>query len=134
MAHANLGRYRVYGNEPSAGLRYLSESLERVVPMRHKAGMAYVFDAIAEAAAQRGAHERSVHLFAAAHAIRDAIGAPPVPSLQERNGLNLRRLEERLGEEAFRTAWREGTQLSLEGAVAAAREIAESTSTRAAAR
>src|ERR687896_1168133 len=101
MAEANLARNYVNRGEPAPGLPHLSESLELVVPLRHKAGTAYVLDIGAEAAALRGAFERSVHLFAAADAIREASGAPLVASLRERNASNLEQLKERLGDVAF---------------------------------
>jgi predicted ATPase len=124
MAHANLARYHVYRGEPRAGLPHLAESLELVVPLRHKAGTAYLLDVSAEAAALLGASERGVHLFAAAHAIREAIGTPEVPSLRARNAWNLRQLEERLGDQTFRNAWSHGAAMSLDEAVAEAGEVA----------
>src|ERR671915_108823 len=126
MAEANLARYHVYRGEPAPGLPHLSESLELVVPLRHKAGTAYVLDVGAEAAALLGAFERSVHLFAAADAIREAIGTPLVASLRERNASNLEKLKDRLGDEAFRTAWSHGAAMSLDQAVAELVEVTRS--------
>ncbi len=117
MARANLGRYHVWRGEPAPGLPYLSASLELLVPLRHKAGTAYVLDVGAEAAALLGAIERSVQLFAAADAIREAIGAPLVASLRDRNASTLEGLKERLGSEAFRKAWSHGAAMGLDQAV-----------------
>src|ERR671915_214507 len=126
MAEANLARYHVYRGEPAPGLPHLSESLELVLPLRHKAGTAFVFDIGAEAAALLGAFERSVHLFAAADAIREAIGAPLVASLRERNAWNLEKLKDRLGGEAFRSAWSHGAAMRLDQAVAELGEVTRS--------
>ena len=123
MAQANLGRYHVWRGEPAPGLPHLSESLELLVPLRHKVGTAYVLDVGAEAAALLGAPERSVRLFAAAEAIREAIGAPLVASLRERNASTLEKLKDQLGDEAFRNAWSQGAAMSLDQAVAEMGEV-----------
>jgi hypothetical protein len=123
MAHANLARYHVYRGEPDAGLPSLLESVDLVVPLRHKGGTAYLLDVFAEAAALLGASERGVHLFAAADKVLEGIGSPSVPSLRERNARNLQRLEERLGTQTFRNAWSQGAAMSFDEAVAEAGEL-----------
>ena len=121
MANANLTRYHVYRQEPERALPYLGAWLDGIMRLRHKAALASAVEAGAEAARLLGDHDRAVRLFAAAHGLREAIGATPRATVLERRDRNLRVLEGELGRDAFDGAWAKGAALGLDELVAEAR-------------
>jgi predicted ATPase/class 3 adenylate cyclase len=66
--------------------------------------------------------ERATRLYAAAHALREAMGVPLPPSDSLDYERCLAALREQLGEPAFAAVWAEGSAMSLEQAVAFAAE------------
>jgi tetratricopeptide (TPR) repeat protein len=123
MARGNLGRFHLYRGDTSAALPHLHEALDEVVRMRQKSGLAYMLDALAEAALQLGHHERAVRLLAAADKVRQATGAPAAPAPLERNRRNVELLRGELGAERFEQAWAAGNAHDVEQAVADARAV-----------
>jgi hypothetical protein len=67
-----------------------------------------------------GRPERVACLFAAARALRDAIGAPLPPYQCARLERRVAAARDDLGEEAFAIRWGEGQAMPLEQAIAAA--------------
>lgn len=123
VAQANLGRYNIYRGDAERALPHLHASLETVARMRHKGGVVYMLDAIAEGSLLLGDPERAVRLLAAAQTMREAIGAPAFPAARDRNRRNLDRLKAHLDEDRFRKEWADGAALSLEEAAAEARAV-----------
>jgi hypothetical protein len=124
VAQANLGRYHIYRGDAEHALPHLHASLDTIAGMRHKGGVVYLLDAIAEGLLLLGDVERAVRLLAAAETMREAIGAPAVPAARERNRRNLDRLKADLDEDRFREAWADGAAMSLDKAATEARPSA----------
>jgi hypothetical protein len=121
MAHANIGRYRLYRQEGEAALPHLEEWLDQLEQLSQKGTLPSAFEAIAEASDLLGDPERATRLFAAASALRREIAAPARATAKERLDMNVGRLQAQLGESEFRAAWTEGECLTLEDALSAAR-------------
>ena len=62
-----------------------------------------------------------MRLYAAAAAIRQAIGAPRLPRIREEYERELEAIRSELGEDAFATAWKEGQAMNLDQACELAR-------------
>jgi predicted ATPase len=121
LAYGNLGRYHLYRGDPARAVPYLVASLEHVGRVRHdKIGIAYMLEALAEAALHEEDSVRAARLLGAADAIRAAVEVPPAPGARERNERNARLLAERLGDEGFHKAWSAGRSLPRDEAIAEA--------------
>src|SRR5206468_1897601 len=98
------------------------ESLALDLELGHRWGIAGSLEAFASLAAQEGRLERAARLFGASEALRDALGSVlPVGSrIQHQRHVALTR--EGLGEPAFAAAWTAGRAMTLEDALAYARE------------
>jgi predicted ATPase len=125
LARGNLGRYYLYRGEPERAIPLLANALEHVAAVRHdKIGIAYMLDALAEAAVRQDQPIRAARLLGAAATVREATEAPPVPGARARNEENARALRTVLGDDAFEEAASEGRRLSLDEAVAEALALA----------
>jgi predicted ATPase len=123
QAHANLGRYHLYREDPERALPHLGESLDRTLRLRQKGAIASAFEAIAEGAMLLGDCERAARLLAAANVLREALGAAPRATAADRTERNVLKLRSALGADAFRLAWDAGERMTLEEAVAEARVL-----------
>jgi predicted ATPase len=124
LAHGNIGRYYLYRGDAGRAVPYLTASLEHVGRVRHdKIGIAYMLEALAEAALDLDEVERAARLLGAAAAIRTAIEVPPAPGARLRNERNARLLADRLGDDALREAWSAGRALPRDEAVADALQV-----------
>ncbi|HEX6483159.1 MAG TPA: tetratricopeptide repeat protein, partial [Ktedonobacteraceae bacterium] len=87
-------------------------------------------EGLAAAVAAQGNHAWAAHLWGAAEALRETIGAPlpPVERVSYKRAVASSRT--RLGEQAFATVWAKGRKLSLEQALATAGRVALSTPTQ----
>jgi predicted ATPase/transcriptional regulator with XRE-family HTH domain len=104
-------------------LAYQQESLTLYHRRGTRAGIVYALDAIAGTLVVMGQAERAVRLFAAAEALREAIGLPRPPAFR---GIYQRVTElarRTLGEEAFATAWAAGRALPTDEAIAEALHV-----------
>jgi hypothetical protein len=125
MAHANLGRYNVYRGEPALALPHLYEALYGILRLGQKGVLGASFESIGEAALLLGDLERAVRLLAAATVLRETIGAPPRGTTGDRTAESLGQLEARLGPDRFQLAWSDGAAMTIDQAVAYARELNE---------
>jgi predicted ATPase/DNA-binding SARP family transcriptional activator len=118
----NLGLVAYSQGDYGVARSLYEESLAIRRELGDRGGIAAPLEALAalacEGQGQPGAGEVAAHLFGAAAALREAIGAPVPPSEQEAHNRQLRLAREMLGEEAFAAAWAEGRAMSLEDAVA----------------
>ncbi len=87
-------------------------------------------EGLASAVAAQGNHVWAAHLWGAAEALREAIGAPLPPVERAPYHQAVEALRTQLGEQAFATAWAQGRTLSLEQALAAPGQVALSAPTR----
>jgi predicted ATPase len=129
LARANLGRYHIGRGEAESALPHLNASLQALVRIRHKGGLVYLLDALAEASLLLGEAEHAVRLLAAAETVRDAIGAPAFPAARERNRRNLEAAKANLDDDRFHEAWIAGAAMSLDEAAAEARAVQPRTTT-----
>jgi hypothetical protein len=123
MARANLGRHRVLKGDVAVGLHELLDALEVATEIQHKGAIASILETVVEAAQGLGATEQAVRLLASAKALRRAIHVPPAPGQAERNERNEATLAGSLGREAFDRLSAEGSELSLDEALAEARAL-----------
>jgi predicted ATPase/class 3 adenylate cyclase len=80
--------------------------------------MTFVLHALGEVAEDAESWAEAARLLAAATRLRDEIGLVPYPSERDRYGTEVARVQQSLGDEAFKAAWTEGSALSWEEAVA----------------
>jgi hypothetical protein len=97
------------------------ESLTRWSKMGGRRGIAECLEGTAGLALARGELERSVRLYAAAEAIRRAIGALRRPRSREEYERDLTAIRAGLDEEVFATGWKDGQALTLDQAIELAR-------------
>jgi hypothetical protein len=102
-------------------LASFGESLALWSRMGARRGIAGCLEGIAALALCRGNAEVAAGLYAAADALREAIGAPRPPRLRPAHEQAIGALRRELGEEAFAAAWTEGRTLTLEDACGDAR-------------
>lgn len=100
-----------------------AESLELFRELGSQRGIADALDHVACLLADEGQYHPAVHLMAAAHALRSAIGAALPPSTQPEYDRRLALVRSELGDEAFRTAWTLGRAQPTDNAVRHALEL-----------
>jgi hypothetical protein len=83
-----------------------------------RANVAGCLEGLGAAAAHQGDHKRAAVLFAAADALREAIGSSWAAWEATENQRDLALVRAALGEEGFALAWAEGRAMTLEQAVA----------------
>jgi len=79
--------------------------------------MVHALEGYAELAHQQHRTNRASRLWGAAHAFREAIGAPLSPRYREENEHHVAAVRKVLGEEAFRAEWAEGQTMTVEEAI-----------------
>jgi tetratricopeptide (TPR) repeat protein len=120
-AHHVLGRIALADGDLIAAASSFLEALDHDEEVGNRTGMGIVMDNLAAKASAEGRHLRALLLGGASEAIKEAAGghAPPpfidLPDPREA-------AQEALGEAAVAAAWEEGRAMSLEQAVALARE------------
>lgn len=100
----------------------LRESLSLSLELGYRLGIADTLVGVAGVAAATGDAQRATHLLGAADALTELLGVPLLPH----HGLHRHAraaTEAALGPEAFASAWSAGRALSLDGALAEAREV-----------
>src|SRR3989441_438981 len=84
----------------------------------YKEGVAASLEGLAALEAAQGAPRQAVWLWGAAHALREAIGAPMHPVSRASYEHALAHTRTQLGEQAFRAAWAEGRSMTPEQVLA----------------
>jgi len=116
-----LGRTAFAEGDLATAAASFLEALDNDEQVGNRTGMAIVMDNLAAKASAEGRHVRALRLGGASHAIKEKAGghAPPplidLPDPRESAG-------EALGEAAVAAAWEEGRAMTLEQAVAYARQ------------
>ena len=75
-------------------------AIELLVDSDMRSGASFMIDSLAELAVLDGEPERAAHLFGFALSLRDAVGALPIPALEEKRARYNTLLQEMLGAEA----------------------------------
>ncbi|MGQ0549973.1 MAG: ATP-binding protein [Armatimonadota bacterium] len=113
---------RVQGDYPTASQMY-TEGITAFAGLGERLNVADSLERLAALALACGQMAGAVRIAGAATAIREAIGAAPVPVLQVEVTAGLAAAREALGENAYADAWAEGRRMTLEEAVACALPI-----------
>ena len=124
LAHYFLGRlYSQQGDLASATSEYrlgLTLLVERGEPRHHVPYVPSFLLGLAVVAAANGQPERATTLAAAASVLRTSVDLRPVPRSQAAVEQAMAAARAALGDEAFEAAWKAGTALSIDQAVAEA--------------
>jgi len=115
----HIGRDRGAYREAAA---LYAEGLTLLYETGDKPNTAPCLDGIAGLAHAVGRPRQAARLHGAAAGLRAALEAPVVPGMQDRYERAVAAVRQSLGEDAFAAAWAEGRVLTLEQAVATARE------------
>jgi predicted ATPase/class 3 adenylate cyclase len=113
----NLGMVALYEQDWAAALALFTESLEIKWELGAREGSAWGLEGLAGVAAGLNQPERAARLFAAAEAVREAIGAPADAGVCDLYVPLKAAARDALGEETFAAAWAEGRAMSLAQAV-----------------
>lgn len=119
---ADLGAIARDRREYDTACQLYRDALASFVALDHRRGIARLLESLACLAADEGQAARGVRLAAAAAALRDRVGAPPSPAVEEELDSALKVLRGRLGAEAARAAWLEGAAMSVEEAIQVAND------------
>jgi DNA-binding CsgD family transcriptional regulator/tetratricopeptide (TPR) repeat protein len=104
----------------AAARRQYRESLSLLLEVNvYKEGITASLEGLAALEAEQGRPRQAVWLWGAAHALREAIGAPIYPVSRASYEHALAQACAQLGEQVFRAAWAEGRLMPPEQAVAA---------------
>ncbi len=114
---ADLGAIARDRREYDTARRAYRDALASFVALDHWRGIARVLESLACLSADEGRAVRGVRLAAAAAALRERIGAPAPPAVEEELACSLKVLRERLGPEVARAVWLEGAAMSLGEAI-----------------
>src|SRR5579884_857252 len=113
-----LGMVALNTGDPAAARARCEESLAIRRELGDKQGIAESMESLASLAAAQGQMQRASRLWAAAQALREAIGSPLPPNEREKHDRNLAIVREALGESAFAIAWEQGQAMTIEQAMA----------------
>jgi predicted ATPase/DNA-binding SARP family transcriptional activator/Tfp pilus assembly protein PilF len=125
----DLGRVACKQGDFAAARPLLEESLGMRRQLGDRLGVAVSLESLAELAGEEGGSAqcrpsldgvRAAHLYAAAEALRETIGAPLFHCEEELYRLQISRVRELLDGTEFDSAWAEGRGMSLDQAVALA--------------
>jgi len=104
--------------EHEHAMRLGQQSLREYVRFGNNLGVPESIERIASAALSAGRYGRATRLLGVAMAVREAIGAPRAPTVEQRLEAAANTLRDTLGRAAFAEAWQAGRDLSFEEAVA----------------
>jgi|SRR5579871_57973 len=113
----NLGIVAGEQGDYAAARTLHEESLAIERELGNKHGIAYSLEGMAELAGGQGQTEPAVRLWAAADALREAIGSPLSPNEKEELDRKVATARASLGEEAFAEAWEQGQAMTIEQAI-----------------
>jgi hypothetical protein len=125
MALRNLGRVAVHQGDYSRARALLADSLAIMCELGHKYGIAYQLEGSASLAAAEGQTARAARLLGAAEALREAIGAPLLPPDLPDYQQTVVAVRSSMTAEVFAAHWAKGRALTLDEAVAEARNTGQ---------
>jgi predicted ATPase/DNA-binding CsgD family transcriptional regulator len=115
-----LARLSAWQGEAAAARRLYQEGMTLLVEFNvYKEGIAASLEGLAALEAGQGMPRHAAWLWGAAHALREAIGAPMYPVSQASYEQTIAQARAQLGEQAFRAAWAEGRKMTPVQALAA---------------
>jgi len=113
----SLGLVAYRQGDNAVAWNVLGESLAINRELGDKWGIAESLQALAALAAGWGQKERAARLWAAAEALREAIGAPLPPKDKEQIDREVAAVRAAIGEPAFSAGWTEGRAMTIDQAV-----------------
>jgi predicted ATPase len=115
----NLGRVSLSRGDLAQATHQIKEGLVLFQALGNKVDMAECFQALASLARGQGQAERTTRLWAAAGALYESMGIPPLSTVnQAAHAEDMAFARRHLAETALAAAWAEGQALSLEQAIA----------------
>jgi ATP/maltotriose-dependent transcriptional regulator MalT len=115
-----LAQLSALQGDAASARRLYQESLTLLVECNvYQEGIAASLEGMAALEVGQGALRHAVRLWGAAHALREAIGAPMHPVHHASSEQAIAQAHAQLGEQAFRAAWAEGRSTTPEQALAA---------------
>jgi predicted ATPase/class 3 adenylate cyclase len=120
-----LGFVAQFRGDYQKAAELFSESLEMQQDMGNKQGIAECLAGLAGLAIAVGKMEQGVKLFAATEEFLNEFGAPLGPADRAEWERDLSSAREQLGKQAFPHLWSEGSDYSLEKALAQAKDVAD---------
>ena len=114
----NLGEAKMEQGQFPAAKGFIRGSLVLCQEVDSHWDIADLLELMASTVGATGIPEDAARLFGAAAALRELLGAPLPPSEQETYETRLATVKERLKEEDFHTAWKEGEAMDVDQAVA----------------
>lgn len=120
MALGNLAEASLSDGEWGAASAYVGRGLTLCHKLRVLDNLTYSLEVAARIAMAYERQEPAVRLFAAVDSMRERIGIPPNPVGVARRDRDLAGIKELIGPPAYEGAWAQGSDLDVDGAVAAA--------------
>jgi hypothetical protein len=118
LALQHLGAIAAEQEDLARAAKFLKESAALSQKAGDRQGLADGLEVLAGVMAAPGRAEHAAHLFAAAAALRDAIGAPPRAAQQDAYDRHLAATRAALSDDAFAAAWDRGRSLPFHEVVA----------------
>jgi DNA-binding CsgD family transcriptional regulator/tetratricopeptide (TPR) repeat protein len=119
---AGLGWVALRQGNRERAIELIGESMGIRLEMGDKGGLAWCLERLAEIAGTQQELERAACLLGAAQTVRTGIGSVVDPGDQPAHAHTIATVRSQLGDAAFAQAWAAGERLTLEEAVAYARE------------
>ncbi len=119
---AGLGWVALRQGNRERAIELIGESMGIRLEMGDKGGLAWCLERLAEIAGTQQERDRAACLLGAAQTVRTGIGSIVDPGDQQAHAHTIATLRSQLGDVAFAQAWAAGERLTLEEAVAYARD------------
>jgi hypothetical protein len=118
MALANFGRRRAFRGAFEEGERIQRDALEILAGLNYVGPSLPQIESLAEVTLDKGDLVRATRMYAAADALREAVGAPLQSPFLERREAHKQELRDKMGQHDYDAEWKIGTHLSFDEAVA----------------
>jgi predicted ATPase/DNA-binding XRE family transcriptional regulator len=121
----NLGMVAQKRGDYTTALRRYRETLQMIEIVPNKSALAATLEGLAGTMSATGDSRRAARILGAAHALREAIGAPLLPSERRDYDETVAATRDALGPGEFETEWRLGTLMTVERVLDEAVEAAK---------
>jgi predicted ATPase len=119
----NLGYVALHEGDATGAARGFQEALSLFQDVQDRRGMAECVIGLGAVAEQQGSLSRAAHLFAAGQRALKEVGSVLTPSNEVDYAHHLSELRNRLAADDFQAAWEAGERMTLDAAIASARNI-----------
>jgi hypothetical protein len=109
----------LYRGDYATARELFTDSLVGFHDLGYKRGVAQSLEGLAGVVGVQGRPEEAARLFGLADAIREAVGAPLLPTDRSRSAATLAAAREQLDADTWDRAWSQGRAMPLEEAIAA---------------